>query len=217
MGNLLLFLVRPQIKNKAALTLQCPLIIVANHLNWSDPLFLCIVFPRYIAFMAKEELFRSPFLRFVLEHGLGAFPVHRGRFDRKALRKASAVLERGSAVGIFPEGSRSHDVQLQRGLPGAALVATHSGAQILPVGITGTKQLRGVGWLFHRPQVVINIGQPFKLPQSSKRAGSDRLASLADFIMERIAELLPEEYLGIYRENFAATSEGEKVEDRKSQ
>jgi 1-acyl-sn-glycerol-3-phosphate acyltransferase len=193
--------------------LEGPLIIVANHLNWSDPLFLCIIFPRHITFMAKEELFRSPFLSFFLSHGFGAFPVRRGRFDRKALHQADAALGKGAVLGMFPEGSRSNNAQLQRGLPGAALIALHSGAQILPVGITGSKQISGVAWLFHRPQIVINVGQPFKLPQSDKMASRDRLASLTDFIMERIAELLPQEHRGSYQGRSTTESEDEEIEN----
>jgi 1-acyl-sn-glycerol-3-phosphate acyltransferase len=197
--NPLLFLTRPQIKNRGNAMLPGPFIIVANHLSWSDPVLLALIFSQHIAFMGKDELFRSPFLRYLLEYGVGAIPVHRGRFDRKALRQANEVLGERGLLGIFPEGSRSRDMQLQHGLPGAALLALRSGVPILPVGITGTKQIRGIAWLIHRPQITINIGQPFRLPQPDGKLTSNRLASLTDFIMKQIAKLLPEDHRGIYR------------------
>jgi 1-acyl-sn-glycerol-3-phosphate acyltransferase len=148
-------------------------------------------------FMAKQELFKPRLIGNFLD-GLGAFPVHRGRLDRKAIRQAQQVLADGMALVMFPEGTRSRSAQLQSAFSGPALIAAHSGAPILPVGIIGTEKIRGVGWLLHRPKITINVGQPFNLPPVSSRLTKEELAELTDFIMGHIAALLPPKYRGDY-------------------
>ena len=91
-----------------------PLIVVANHLNLSDPPLLSASIPRRIAFLAKEELFQSTFSRLFVS-AYGAFPVRRGLPDREAIDRAQKVLDNGFVLGMFPEGTRSPDHRL---LPG---------------------------------------------------------------------------------------------------
>jgi len=147
--------------------------------------------------MAKEELFRSRFSSYCVR-SFGAFPVHRGQLDREALRQAKRVLADGLALVMFPEATRSKDAQLQPAFSGSALIALHSGAPILPVGITGTERIKGVSWILHRPVITVNIGHPFYLPPVNSRLTKVEMAELTNFIMERIAEVLPPEYRGNY-------------------
>ena len=196
---LLLLLTRWQVRGRDNVPSQGPVLVVANHLNLADPPLLWVSLGRKVIFMAKEELFRSGFLSYFIR-GLGAFPVHRGRLDRKALRQAEQVLADGLALVMFPEGMRSHGGQLRPALPGSALIALRSGVPILPIGITGTERIRGVAWLLRRPQITVNIGYPFHLPPVSSKLTKVELARLTDCMMGRIAELLPLEYRGNYAE-----------------
>ena len=170
-----------------------PLIVAANHLSLADPPLLSASIPRRIVFMAKDEAYRSLFLG-PLVRGFGAFPVRRGEADRAALRRALSVLEAGGVLGIFPEGTRSRNRQLQPGRSGVARIALRSGAPILPVGIAGTEHIGGPGILL-RPAITVRIGQPFHLPGEGGRIEGNKLAEYTAMIMDRIAELLPEEYL----------------------
>jgi 1-acyl-sn-glycerol-3-phosphate acyltransferase len=146
--------------------------------------------------MAKEELFRSPLSAYFVG-SFGAFPVHRGRLDRKAIRQAQQVLTDGLALVMFPEATRSKHARLQPAFPGSALIAMHSGVPILPVGIAGTEGIKGLGWVLRHPRIVVNIGRPFNLPASS-RLNRAELVDNTNLIMERIAELLPPQYRGVY-------------------
>ncbi|MFC1892535.1 lysophospholipid acyltransferase family protein [Chloroflexota bacterium] len=188
---------RCQVEGKKNVPRQGPLLVVANHVNAADPPLLAVSLGRKVLFMAKEELFRSRFVGYFIR-GYGAFPVHRGRLDRKALRSAHQLLEQGTALAMFPEGSRSPNGQLQPPLPGSALIAARSGAPILPVGIIGTKKLRGITWLLRRPRITVNIGPAFSLPPAGSRLTKAELAEHCNLIMKRIAELLPKEYRGDY-------------------
>jgi 1-acyl-sn-glycerol-3-phosphate acyltransferase len=173
-----------------------PLLVVSNHVQWVDPVILGALFPRPLIFMAKQELWRTGWVGWVVER-YGAFPVRRGEADRGAVRRGMSILEAGGAIGIFPEGTRSKSTQLGRAHPGASLLALKSGAPILPVGVSGTLSMGGFGWVGRWPVVDINYGEPFKL-DAERAEGKDRLAAGTDLIMRRIAELLPPERRGAY-------------------
>ena len=183
-----------------------PVIIVANHLsNYDIPLMGLVFYPRRLSFVAKEELFRSSFLSALFTH-LGSFPVHRGKADRTALKKARVMIEQGWTLVIFPEGTRSQTRQLIRAHEGTALIAHQTCNKILPVGISGTETIRnrtkGLPWsLFRRPVVTYHIGEPVKLPPIEGKVTRQHLAENTTIIMKYIASLLPESYQGVYRED----------------
>ena len=197
MRMLLFLLTRWRVKGRGNVPGQSPLLVVANHLNLADPPLLGVSLGRKAVFMAKKELFRFGIVAYFMR-GFGAFPVHRGQMDREALRQAEQALADGLVLVMFPEGMRSRNAQLQPAFPGSALVATHSGVPILPVGITGTEKVKGVAWILRRPEITVNIGHPFYLPPVGSRLTKVELAELTDYMMAHIAELLPPEYRGHY-------------------
>jgi 1-acyl-sn-glycerol-3-phosphate acyltransferase len=197
MKVLLVALTRWRVEGKENVPRTGPLIVVANHHNLIDPPLLGASVPRRINFMAKEELFRARWVRAIMQ-GYGAFPVRRGRLDRVAVRTALAALQNGGVLGMFPEGKRSPNAQLQSPQPGTSLLAARSGVPLLPVGITGSEQVKGIGFIRHRPKITVTIGCPFRLPSAGEKLTRSRLAQLSDSIMEHIAELLPESYRGAY-------------------
>ena len=194
--TLLFLFTRWRVSGKENIPRQGPLLIVSNHLNLADPPILGASIYRKALFMAKEELFRSGFSSYIVRN-FGAFPVRRGGLDRKALNQAKECMAQGLALIMFPEGKRSRSARLQSAFPGSALVASRIGAPILPVGITGTENLKGKTWWLRRPRITVNIGRPFYPPSSSKLNRAE-LTQLTDSIMEHIAELLPSRYRGIY-------------------
>ena len=194
---LLKLLTRCQVKGRENIPSQGPLLIVANHLSLADPPLLGVSLGRKVIFIAKKELFRFRLIGYFIG-SLGAFSVHRGQLDRKAMRQAYQVLADGLALVMFPEGTRSRSGRLRPAFPGPALIAMRSGAPILPVGIIGTEKIRGVTWLLRRPQITVNVGHPFYLPPVSSRLTKAGLAELTNYIMGHIAELLPLEYRGDY-------------------
>ncbi len=112
------------------------LIVCSNHKSVVDPLFLAIPFRRQIRYMAKSELFRDHG-RLVsrILFGLGAFPVKRDRGDAKSIRTAVQILNEGGVVGIFPQGKCVFDDSPFLPKAGAALLASKTGAPVLPVSI----------------------------------------------------------------------------------
>lgn len=176
-------------------------ILVANHLSYIDPPLLVAAMSRSPHFMAKRELWDNAVTRWLVNN-FGAFPVRRGMVDRAALRRATAIVEAGGMVGMFPEGTRSRDARLHRANPGAALIALRTGAPLLPAAITGSQH--ALRFLEGKPPVRADIhvrfGPPFHLAPPERRAGAGQLQHLADEAMLHIARLLPLAYRGCYAE-----------------
>ena len=173
------------------------LLVVANHLSLADPPLLGVSLGRQVAFMAKQELFRLPVIGYLLKR-LGTFPVHRGRLDLSAMRRAYRLLEDGTALAMFPEGMRSRTGRLRSAFLGAAQIAVRANVPILPVAISGTEALERPLGLLGRPEVTVNIGRPFYLPRVNGRVSRRELGELTSLIMSGVAELLPPAYRGDY-------------------
>ncbi len=175
-----------------------PLLIVANHLSFYDPLLLGIVLPRRIWFFTKSEIFRWPLVGAACK-ATGQIPVRRGESDRSALEKALAYLQEGKALMLFPEGTVERKEKMIPARAGAAMLAARSSVTILPIAHVGTRRILRTprSWF---PRVTITIGEPFTptLPVGLPRKAG--LLSITDEIMHRIAEMLPAENRGVYAE-----------------
>ncbi|MBF8376392.1 1-acyl-sn-glycerol-3-phosphate acyltransferase [Alicyclobacillus mali] len=142
---------RVRVEGLQRLPRQGGVVLASNHLSNFDPPLLGILVPRYIRFMGKAELFRMPMLR-RLFLTLGGFPIERGRVDRRAIRTAIDVLQRGTCLVMFPEGHRSRTGKLGPLQPGIASIARKAGAIIQPVGIRGQYRLFG--------RIEVKFGEP---------------------------------------------------------
>lgn len=171
------------------------LLVISNHIAAADPPLLGGYFPRPLHFMAKAEWFRNPVLGF-LGRSFLCFPVIRHTADRNALRFTLTLLAAGEAVCVYPEGTRSRDLVMHPPEAGAGFLARRAGVPILPVATWGGQGVLPTGARFPRPtkiDVHLVFGEPFTLP-----AGEMDNQEAAEYMMSRVAELLPEEYRGYY-------------------
>lgn len=180
-----------------------PLIVVANHVHVIDGELLLFGVSRWIIYIAKEPLFHYPIVGPFLRWAQALVVYRHGTLNqtRELLKQVEQTLNKGSVIGIFPEGKRSHQGKLQAGKPGLALLASRMHIPILPVGISGTDKIHGISWLWKRPHIVVNIGKPFYLPQPNGRLTKLQRKELTDLMMKEIAALLPPEYQGVYAEH----------------
>lgn len=166
-----------------------PLIVVANHNSYVDPIALALAFQRRIYFMGKSELFKIPlFATFI--RSLGAFPVERGEPDRRALRRALEILKEGKILGIFPEGTRIRRPGLGPMESGTAIIAMKSEASVLPVGIVGSGRVMPEGKKFPRfPKITVNVGTTLSLraEPSHKR---EQITDACNKIAQEISKLI---------------------------
>ena len=209
-GNMLYALCRPlawalthlvcryRVSGREHVPLSGPLLVVANHLSWYDPILLALVLRRRVWFFAKIEVFRWPLVGWLCRM-TGQIPVHRGEGDRAALEKALAYLREGKALLFFPEGTVERQEQMIAAHTGMAMLAVRTGATVLPVGHTGTRRiLRSLRSWF--PPVTIHIAEPLVPVMPEGVAHKVGLQMITQDVMMRIAGMLPPERRGVYYE-----------------
>ncbi len=162
-------------------------IMVSNHGSLLDPPLLGHALGRNISFMAKAELFKIPFLGFIIK-ACGAYPVKRGIADKNTIKTACKKLLNNNSIGIFIDGTRQKNGRVNKPKQGAALLAFKNQKLLLPVAIVNSHRL--IKFKFCIPlfsKIVIKVGKPVQPPQSSSR---DELHSLTVLLQDRINNLI---------------------------
>jgi len=136
------------------------LLVAANHESMLDMFMIGYRVPRYIKWMAKEELFHNKLVAKFLT-ACGAYPVKRSARDVSAARTTFEMLEKGEPVGIFPQGTRSKGTgRAHKAKHGIAKFAVEAGVPVQPVAIWGKIRLFG--------RVYVRFGDPIRLPQPAE-------------------------------------------------
>ncbi len=148
-------------------------VVACNHVSTWDPPIVGVSINRKLEFMAKKELFESPFLRAVMR-GLRAFPVDRHGQDIGAIKEALRRLKAGRAIGIFVQGTRNAGEAAA--LDGASFLAQRAQVPVVPAAIWRQ------GRAFH-----VAFGPPLT-PSGRTREDATELTGT---VMERIQELIP--------------------------
>ena len=113
-----------------------PVLVIANHQSFLDPLITGLASPRRMSYLARETLFINPFLGTLLR-SLNGVPIdHRG-FSREGLQTMLDLLERGEVVVVYPEGERTHDGRMHPLKPGITLLIKRIQAPVVPMGVAG--------------------------------------------------------------------------------
>ena len=148
------------------------LIVAANHRSFLDPFVIGVMLPwrRPIHYVAKVELFEKRWQGWFLNR-LGAYPVRRGQADSETVATSAAILARGGAVCIFPEGTRIRRGSLAAPHRGVGRLALESGASVLPVAVVGTEHVRR-GWRIRPRKVRLRAGKAVGFPQTDNPSPS---------------------------------------------
>ena len=196
-------LFRPKVTGLRNVPNVGPVIIASNHLSFSDSIFMPLVVPRKVTFMAKSEYFTSPglkgFIKKLTFQALGQVPVDRsgGRRSEAAIRTGLNLLEVGQCIGIYPEGTRSPDGKLYKGRTGIARMAIDSGAPIVPVAMFNTAEIQPTGQIVPKVRrVEMVFGEPMYFQGDS--SDLTYLRKVTDEIMQGIQKISGQEYVDIY-------------------
>jgi cytidylate kinase len=175
-------------------------LVSANHLSIIDPPFIVAFWPRPLETAGAVEILERPF-QGQLMRWYGGVPVRRGEADRAMLAELVRRLRAGYPVYMDPEGRRSHKPGMQDAHPGVAYLAARAGVPVVPVGITGAEAATAAWRRLRRGRLTMKVGRPVHLPAVNLRSSSRKgaLRSNTERLMHAIAELLPEEYRGMYR------------------
>lgn len=164
-------------------------LLVANHSSVLDPPIVGCVTPRQVSFMAKAELFAVPLFGQLIRR-LNARPVRREGGDPAALRMALRLLQEGRALLVFPEGTRGPEGQLRPAKAGAGMLATLSGAAVVPVYIRGSGRAwpRGAGW--PRPvKIRVAFGPVMRFGGNDRAGRKETYEAASQEMMAAIARL----------------------------
>ncbi|MBX3100523.1 MAG: 1-acyl-sn-glycerol-3-phosphate acyltransferase [Salinibacterium sp.] len=201
---------RPKVIGKRNVPRAGAVLIASNHLSFIDSVVITLVAPRSVSFLAKSEYFTGKGFKGLVSRlffmGIGAIPVERsaGQAAQDALDSGLAVLKRGDAFAVYPEGTRSRDGRLYRGRTGVAWLALTSGATVIPVALTGTQNIQPPGSKrLHLARVTVEFGAPVTVAGAAT-SGKDR-RNVTDDIMEAIQRMSGQEFAEEYNEPPAAT------------
>ncbi|HEX5858280.1 MAG TPA: lysophospholipid acyltransferase family protein [Microbacterium sp.] len=188
---------RPHIEGSAHVPRTGPVIFASNHLSFIDSIAIPVAAPRPVHFLAKADYFEgtgvSGWFSRTFFTSIGAIAVRRGagKAALDALGQQRVLLESGSAVALYPEGTRSLDGRLYKGRTGVAFLALETGAPVVPVGLIGTDEVMPVGAKMPsiNKRITVRFGEPLELRHHGA-ASSGRARRLAtDDIMSAIHAL----------------------------
>jgi 1-acyl-sn-glycerol-3-phosphate acyltransferase len=176
-----------------------PLIIVTNHVHIPEiPTLYVRLLPRKVYGMAQAERVLGKNLWGAILRWIDTIPIWRGEADLNALRTGIQRLTEGNIILLDPEGTRSHDGCLQKGQPGAILMALHSGAAMLPVVHYGSENYQKNLKRLRRTDMHYVVGKPFRVEAGGERVTGAIRQQMIDEVMFQMAGLLPAQYRGAY-------------------
>jgi len=181
------FVFKGHLIGKDNIPLTDSFIMVSNHGSLLDPPLLGHALGRNISFMAKAELFKIPFLGFIIK-ACGAYPVKRGIADKNTIKTACKKLSNDNSIGIFIDGTRQKNGRVNKPKQGAALLAFKNQKLLLPVAIVNSHRLiRFRCFIPFFSKIVIKVGKPVQPPKSSSR---DDLNSVTKHLQDKINNLI---------------------------
>ncbi|WP_159766015.1 lysophospholipid acyltransferase family protein [Streptomyces sp. HM190] len=231
LGPLLRLAFRPRIEGLEHVPSSGAAIVAGNHLSFSDHFLMPAILKRRITFLAKAEYFTGPGVKGRLTafffRSVGQIPVDRSGKEagQAAIREGLGVLGRDELLGIYPEGTRSHDGRLYKGKVGVAVMALKAGVPVIPCAMIGTFEAQPPGKVIpHIRRVVIRFGEPLDFSRFEGMENEKAvLRAVTDEIMYAILSLSEQEYVDQYaavvkaQEAEAAAKERKDRKDRKEQ
>lgn len=217
-GPLLRLLFRPRIEGIEHIPEEGAAIIAGNHLSFSDHFLMPAVLKRRITFLAKAEYFTGPGVKGRLTAGffrsVGQIPVDRSGkgAGQAAIEEGLGVLRKGELLGIYPEGTRSHDGRLYKGRVGVAAMALRGGVPVVPCAMKGTFEIQPPGRKLPKlGKVTIAFGPPLDFSRYAGMEGERAvLRAVVDEIMTEILRLGGQEYVDLYAPQAKALAQEEQ-------
>lgn len=177
-----------KVENRGQIPLRDPLIVVANHFSYMDPIVLQSVFPRRILFMMTELYYEGRGKWFFKL--LRCICVRESGSNISALKAGIEVLKKGNVLGIFPEGGVSMEGRLQEGNPGVGFLAGKSGAYVIPAFISGTYEALPKGAKIPKiSKIKVRFGSPMTFEKIKNNSNKKGIEEITKQIMNQIKEL----------------------------
>ena len=173
---------RMEVYGKENIPANSDYIVASNHLSTLDPVLVCSVINRGVAYMAKKELFKNPFMQWWLDW-LAAFSVDREKLEVSTIKTVMNIKKTDWVLGIFPQGTRQEPGVISDITKGFASLAKATKCNILPVGIIGTEVAKRIPF---SGKIIVRIGKVIPY--------SDNIDEMVEQWGNAVAELTGYEY-----------------------
>ena len=175
---------RPKIIGKENMPKDTAAIICPNHVHALDSAVIIAMNKRKINVLAKEELFKNGFIRWIADL-FGIYPVKRDNKSMESIKISLKLLKNNELLMIFPEGTRNGMAKGVKPKEGAIKLAMRANVPIIPIGIQGSFKA------FTR--VKVNIGEPIYYSEYKDEINNkELLEELTKDLMNRIVKLRDE-------------------------
>jgi 1-acyl-sn-glycerol-3-phosphate acyltransferase len=181
---------RLRIEGRRHIPRHGPALLIANHQSLLDPIVIGLASPRRLCYLARKSLFRNPIVKAVL-HSVGGVELDMEGVGKEGIKTILRELQRGQAVVVYPEGTRTEDGRLQPFRPGIQLLIKRTEAPIVPVGIAGAFE----AWPYWQPLphpaplfpragqgVAVSVGAPLRAKPFAAMPREKMLGELFDVI-----------------------------------
>jgi 1-acyl-sn-glycerol-3-phosphate acyltransferase len=180
-----------------------PVIFAINHPNnFVDSMLVGYAIERKIHYLATAQLFRNKLLSLFLQN-VGVIPVYRKQDDAShgeknisTFQACYEILEKGGAIGIYPEGTTHSEPRVRRIKTGAARIALeseklhHPGVVLVPVGLNFSVRKS------FRSEVVVNIGAPIAVAPYLEKYSAQPVETV-ELLTEKLQQALENEVIHI--------------------
>jgi 1-acyl-sn-glycerol-3-phosphate acyltransferase len=206
LGPLLRTVFRPWVRGAENIPKSGAAIVVCNHVSFVDSVFLPLVLPRQMSFLAKSDYFTGKgvkgfFVRTFMT-AAGQLPIDRtgGKASEASLNTGLRVISEGRLLGIYPEGTRSPDGRMYRGRTGVARMVLEAQVPVIPTAVIGTRDVMPLGAKMPKvKRVGVVVGKPLDFSRFHGM-DSDRfvLRAITDEIIYEMNRLSQQEYADVY-------------------
>lgn len=141
---------------------------------------------RPISYVARDSLFRVPIIGWILRHTY-VMPINRDAASPAMLRDAIRRIDHGFLVGVFPEGTRTHNGEVGPFKPGFISLIRRARTTVYPVGIAGAHlALPRHAWFLKLKKVRIVFGTPLTYAELEPLLEKGCEQQLVEFIRKRV-------------------------------
>jgi len=152
-------------------------VVVANHASYIDGPLLNGYLPARFGFVIKGEMRDIPVVHFLLRRSGSKF-VERKEMtgSSRDARQLVKAAQEGESLGFFPEGTFLLERGVGRFRPGAFVAAIKGDMPVVPVAISGTREMMPSGRLMPRKSDLVIEILPAIAPGDDDYASSRKLA-----------------------------------------
>ena len=170
-----------------------PAVLLVKHQSLWETFSMAALMPHPLAFVFKKELLKVPFFGWAMAR---MDMIHIDRADgarafAKVVQQGQRLLDQGTWVIMFPEGTRIPRGEKGTYKSGGTRLAIRTGAPVIPVAVTSAKCWPRKAFIKKPGVVEFSIGKPIP---SAGRQPDELMREVEDWIETEMRRLDPTAY-----------------------